>query len=104
MVAAKEWTKRYPKDDKIISLTTFLSKWYKEKTIILATVQGGEANKTQDFPILNTGESRNQETRLLEMAKIGDGSPSTTWVENLMECAWTTQPINMKSDRRKTEE
>ena len=47
MVAAKEWTKTDPKDDKIIVLTTRLSKLEKDKTSVLATVQGGRANTTQ---------------------------------------------------------
>ena len=47
MVAAKEWTKTDPKDDKIIVLTTRLSKLEKDKTSVLATVQVGRANITQ---------------------------------------------------------
>ena len=44
MVAAKEWTKIDPKDDKILSLTTLLSKLDEIKTSVLANVQVGWGN------------------------------------------------------------
>ena len=47
MVAEKEWTKTYPKDDKIIALTTRLYQLDKDKTYVLEIVQGGLCNRTQ---------------------------------------------------------
>ena len=48
MVASKEWTKKYIKDAKIITLTTRLYKLDKIKTSVLVTVQGEGGNKTQN--------------------------------------------------------
>ena len=47
MVAAIEYTKTYPKDDKIPALTTFMYNLEENKTSILATVQGGGGNRNQ---------------------------------------------------------
>ena len=44
MVAAKELTKKYTKDAKIIVITTSLSKLEKNKTYVLATIKEGGEN------------------------------------------------------------
>ena len=46
-VATKERTKIDPKAAKMLTLTTCLSKLYKNKTSVLAIVKGGGGNKTQ---------------------------------------------------------
>ena len=46
MVQAKQWTKTYPKDDKILALTTRLSKL--DKNSVLATFKGGGGNRIQN--------------------------------------------------------
>ena len=47
MVTAKQWTKTYPNDAKILVLTTRLSKLDQYKASVLSTVQGGGGKKTR---------------------------------------------------------
>ena len=46
-VATKEWMKIDPKAAKMLTLTTCLSKLYKNKTSVLAIVKGGGGNIIQ---------------------------------------------------------
>ena len=94
-------TKTDHNDAKIIALSTLLSKL--EKTIPLLqhskeeeitelipvpTLKEGNPARLilRDLTVLNPGVSRYQRKRLPDMAKIGDGDPSTIQKGNLMEC------------------
>ena len=50
---------------------------------------------------MNTGTSRNQRTRLLEISNIVGVAPSTTWMVNLVVCTCTIQPINIINGKNK---
>ena len=56
----------------------------------------------REITILDPGEPRNQRKILLDMAKIGDGAPSTIWKENLMVCTGIIHPASMMNGIRKT--
>ena len=53
MVAAKEWTKTDPKDSKILSLTTMISKLYQKKLLPLKYFKEEEATEPIPAPTIN---------------------------------------------------
>ena len=58
----------------------------------------------RDLIILNPGESRNQRIRLIEMAKIFIGDPSTIQKRNLMQFTGTIQKTRMMNRSNKKKE
>ena len=99
-----------PKYDKTFALTTRLSKMNKDTISIPETLkwEGGNITQTlnnskirehykiyfKGFVNFNPGASKNQSTRLIDMANIGGVPPSTIFMVNLMAYTWTIHPIN----------
>ena len=58
----------------------------------------------RDLPTLNTGASRDQRRRLLQMSNIIGCALSTKWMVNLMVCTWNIQPTNTMNGKNKIRE
>ena len=101
MVSSKECTKTDPKDDKILSVTTRMSKLDKKKLslqqfneekviepILVPTLNWGTPTRVmmRDLTIFNPGDSRNQRKILPDMDNTCGGAPSTRCRVNFMEC------------------